>query len=67
MAEETYGLRDYSTGESTYSTDPVCGAVVEETPHARKVGYAGQMYYFCSEVCMSAFEDDPGKYIGQSH
>jgi YHS domain-containing protein len=64
--EETYGLQDYSDGERTYSLDPVCGAKVDEAEAAGKTGFAGVTYYFCSPFCQKNFEQDPGKYIGQT-
>ena len=63
--EETQGLQDYSDGSPVYSLDPVCGMKVDDSKAAGKVGYAGQMYYFCSVDCRIQFEDDPGRYIGQ--
>jgi YHS domain-containing protein len=63
--EETYGLQDYSDESAVFSVDPVCGASVEEERAAGKTSYAGQVYYFCCKDCQKAFEEDPGKYIGQ--
>ena len=60
--EETQGLQDYSTGEPVHSIDPVCGMKVRESAAAGRVGYAGQMYYFCSQDCVDAFKRDPGRY-----
>src|SRR5262245_13541487 len=36
--------------------DPVCGMLVEETPHALKSTRNGTTYYFCSETCLTQFE-----------
>ncbi len=66
MPEETYGLQDYSDHQPVYSLDPVCGMKVDESKAAGKTGYAGQMYYFCSVDCKIKFEEDPGRFIGQS-
>ncbi len=64
--KEPFGLEDYSDGTATYSVDPVCGMKVEEGKEAGKSKYAGQTYYFCSKECERIFEQDPGRYIGQS-
>ncbi len=65
--EESWGLQDYSDGAAVASVDPVCGKKVNEADapggHAT---YAGQKYYFCSGFCRKNFEQDPGKFIGQT-
>jgi len=64
--EETWGLKDYSDGETIFSIDPVCGMKVNESEAAGgKSQYAGETYYFCSDACHKAFGEDPAKYIGQ--
>lgn len=64
--EESWGLQDYSAGERpARSVDPVCGATVDETKAAGKIGYAGEMYYFCSTDCKQKFQENPGACIGQ--
>jgi YHS domain-containing protein len=65
--EETWGCQDYSDGEVIYSLDPVCGMKVDESRAARKTGYAGQVFYFCSADCYQKFTENPGFYIGQRH
>jgi Cu+-exporting ATPase len=66
--EESFGLQDYSRGEPETATsrDPVCGMTVNEADapggHSR---YAGETFYFCSELCRKTFDLDPGKYLGQ--
>ena len=65
MAEESYGLEDYSDGQPVLSIDPVCGREVAEEDSAGKVGYWGQHYYFCSETCKKMFEEDPERYAGR--
>ena len=62
--EETFGLKDYSHGETVRSRDPVCGAIVEEQRAAGKMEYAGQTYYFCSAECKRQFEEDPWEFLG---
>lgn len=44
--------------------DPVCGQEVE--PHDQTTVtavYQGERYYFCSEACKEAFEEDPERWI----
>jgi YHS domain-containing protein len=57
-------MKDYSHGEVMESIDPVCGRTVREADAEGKIGYEGQMYYFCSTDCRRAFEEDPGRYAG---
>jgi YHS domain-containing protein len=45
------------------STDPVCGMEVYENMAAGEICYQGTVYYFCSRVCLSMFEDHPEKYL----
>ena len=63
--EETFGLADYSDRTPVFSVDPVCGQAVEETKAPGKIGYEGQVYYFCSEDCRRAFQQEPGRYAGR--
>ena len=42
--------------------DPVCGMTVVPEKAAGKVEHAGMTYYFCSNGCRTAFEQDPPKY-----
>lgn len=62
--EESFGLEDYSRGETVRSKDPVCGAIVDEEHSAGKAEYGGEIYYFCSKECKRRFEEDPGAFIG---
>ena len=64
--EETFGLQDYSQGEPVFSVDPVCGKKIDEARAAGNIGYEGQIYYFCSEDCRRAFQEEPGKYAGRA-
>lgn len=64
--EESWGLQDYSSGEQTFSMDPVCNMKVNEAnAPGGHTEYAGETYYFCSDFCRNNFEQDPAKYIGQ--
>ena len=64
--EESWGLQDYSTNDEPVQTvDPVCGMTIDQDKAAAKIGYAGDMFYFCSKDCEQKFLEDPGKFIGQ--
>lgn len=43
--------------------DPVCKMEVDEKKAAAKTEHMGKTYYFCSEGCKKAFEQDPHKYM----
>ena len=43
--------------------DLVCGMDVDERQPAAKSEYRGKTYYFCSEYCRRAFDQDPEKYL----
>jgi YHS domain-containing protein len=43
--------------------DPVCGMEVNIETAPAKTEYEGQIYYFCSESCKEAFEEDPEQYL----
>jgi uncharacterized protein len=45
------------------ATDPVCGMKVDRAK-ALSAKHAGRTYYFCSEDCLQAFEQDPKRYAG---
>lgn len=38
---------------------------VNEAEAAGKIGYEGQMYYFCSVDCLTRFKENPGRYAGR--
>ena len=64
--EETWGLQDYSLDhEPVRTVDPVCGLTIDEDKAAGKIGYAGDMFYFCSKDCEQRFLEDPAEFIGQ--
>lgn len=42
--------------------DPVCKMSVDSDKAAASAEHAGQVYYFCSEICHKAFIADPKKY-----
>lgn len=43
--------------------DPVCGMTVNPQHAAASFQYRGQIYYFCSQMCKTLFEREPGKYL----
>lgn len=43
--------------------DPVCGMEVDEKSAKHTTKLRGKTYYFCSQTCMSAFQDDASRYI----
>jgi Cu+-exporting ATPase len=45
------------------STDPVCGMEVHETTAPASAEYEGETYYFCSQTCLEAFQEDPDKFV----
>jgi P-type Cu+ transporter len=63
--EETYGGEDYSDGIADRAVDPVCGRAIEEQNAVAKIGYAGEMFYFCSTDCKERFQENPALFIGQ--
>ena len=44
-------------------TDPVCGMRVDPGQAAAQTVYDGVAYYFCSEACRRAFEEDPEQFV----
>ena len=46
--------------------DPVCGMQIEESQAVGKSDYLEQIYYFCSAVCKTEFDEEPEKYINQT-
>lgn len=48
------------------STDPVCGMEVFESMAPALIDYQGVTYYFCSHSCLGTFQDNPGKFVGDS-
>lgn len=47
----------------TIAQDPVCHMQVNAATAAHSTEYQGQNYFFCSLMCLRAFEDDPGRYL----
>jgi Cu+-exporting ATPase len=46
--------------------DPVCEMELEEGDAAATFEYLGEVFYFCSENCRQAFEEDPESYLEES-
>lgn len=45
--------------------DPVCGMDVEPENTSFKTEYQGKTYYFCSQECLTSFQETPEKFIQQ--
>ncbi len=43
--------------------DPVCGMEVAPERAAARVEHGGRTWWFCSEACRRAFEQDPDRYV----
>ena len=43
--------------------DPVCGMELMPELAIAETDYDGQTYYFCSEDCFEAFDEDPERYV----
>ena len=43
--------------------DPICGMNVEPARAAAKYEHDGQVYYFCSQHCLTKFKEDPEKFL----
>ena len=46
--------------------DPVCGMEVSEDSAAAQSEYQGQTYYFCSQECKNAFDQNPEEVIEEA-
>jgi P-type Cu+ transporter len=44
--------------------DPVCGMQIEQDDAVATVEHEGKKYYFCSDDCREAFQEDPEDYAG---
>ncbi len=44
------------------ATDPVCGMTVDPKSAAGKQDYNGRTYYFCSQHCLTKFNEDPARF-----
>jgi YHS domain-containing protein len=47
--------------------DPVCGMLIESESAIARAEIAGQIFYFCSSECASAFEANPERYGSQTN
>ena len=43
--------------------DPICGMNVDAAQAARKYEYNGEVYYFCSEHCLTQFQENPQRFV----
>ncbi len=47
--------------------DPVCGMKTADPTEFMKYEHKGQVFYFCSDMCLNKFKEDPEKYILPVH
>jgi xanthine dehydrogenase accessory factor len=50
--------------ERERAEDPICGMTVTVQPATASADHGGVTYYFCSDGCRQAFEQDPAAYAG---
>jgi P-type Cu+ transporter len=43
--------------------DPVCGMQINIDTAPAQTEYEGQIYYFCSQGCKEAFDENPEQFI----
>lgn len=46
--------------------DPVCGMEFDSSQAEAQTSYKGQAYYFCSESCRQAFDENPEEFVGNT-
>jgi xanthine dehydrogenase accessory factor len=49
------------------AADPVCGMSIVVAIGSCQLEYEGQLFYFCSDHCLHAFEADPDRYIAHPY
>ena len=49
------------------AADPVCGMSIVVAVGSCQLEHEGQLFYFCSEGCLHAFQADPDRYISHLH
>ena len=54
---------DPASHSPSTTVDPVCGMSVDPGSAKYSSEYEGQTYYFCSLMCLNAFEDQPQQYL----
>lgn len=63
MIRARQGTNHGTGGTLMKATDPVCGMKVDPENAADQVEHEGRTYYFCSEGCRKAFQDNPKEYV----
>lgn len=43
--------------------DPVCGMQINMDTAPAQTEYNGEIYYFCSQGCKAAFDENPEQYL----
>ena len=52
---------------STTARDPVCGMQVDPKSAKFSAQYQGQTIFFCSQGCVTAFQGNPAKFMGDGY
>lgn len=47
--------------------DVVCGMEIKNTMKAPATIYKGKTYFFCSDLCMTQFKQEPEKYLKEAN
>lgn len=64
---EDGALRDRKTEQHSWVIDPVCGMRVDEWTATITTDYQDEKIVFCSNRCLSRFNEQPEKYVGNSN
>ena len=58
-------LRTTTNAMAKVIIDPVCGMNVPPGKRDLVSEHEERIYYFCAEVCLKSFDEDPQKYVGR--
>ena len=61
---EDGALRDRKAEQHSWVIDPVCGMRVDEWTATITTNYHDEKFVFCSNRCLSRFNEQPQKYVG---
>src|SRR2546428_7606029 len=64
METSAHGRAGTEPGGS--AKDPVCSMDVDPNAAAGRHTHAGTTYFFCSEWCLTRFQEDPERYLASS-
>jgi len=51
------------TSENIVAAETVCGGKLKNPEKYPSALYRGEKVYFCTQACLSAFEQDPDRFI----